>query len=455
MSLRIHIVNVDFPPTSGPGVWRALSLANAMAAAGHQVHFFCSSHSPWHDRQDPSLLARVSGDIRVSRVRSVFPRDIRQKLQAIGRRTGSSLVRRLAAGIEWRIEGLLPDPIALFALQVSLRTLLASYRQRPDIVITTGPDHPVHLAGYLLSRLRGVPWVMEYRDPWNHPSDTAPRAPGFGRRLMLRAEKAFLERASAVVVVSKTWLAQIRERFAIADAERFHVILNGHELDVAAEPAGEPGGGSRGEDFAGLRVHFNGKIQPNNNLLEPLSRALLKLAAAPGAERRLRFTFCGLPEELDGPAREARDKGLIHDFGPLSHAESLQRCRQADALMVVVKDDEAFRGAIPAKTYEAMATGKFVLGLVPGEGDVRDILQEYPNSILGRSSDVDQIEGAIEALHQAWRDNGSMLPVLPPQTRAPFVDKYHRRNRNREYAALIDDLVGGRKRCAVGNAEAG
>lgn len=444
--MRIFIVNIDFPPIGGPGVWRMLSLVTHLANSGHDVTVFCSDRSSWHSVTDGSLLSRLPAAVRVVRTRSLFLRDILAFLQRIEGRTRVGWIQRATAGLRWRLERIWPHPTLFWALKTACRATLAALRERPDCIVTSGPQHLSHLTGHLIRKLGRGKWIMDYRDPWTFPmvSTSMDELGSYQHRLQEFLERRFLAAADAVVVVSPSWLHQLAAHFGrYCSPDKFHLIRNGHEIDLSDPGSSEDSDRAHGRDFKGFWVHFNGRIQPNNNVQEALSAALLNLWRRGTLKRPVRFTFCGLPEVTDGPVREAVEQGLVVDLGPLDQASSLRQCRLADALMVVVKDEFAYRGAIPAKTYEAMATGKYVLGLLPREGDVVEILEGYPGSVLGLSSDVAELERVIEKLYDTWLGLGEQLPALAVDQRNAFIDKHHRKHRNREFAALIATVSGG------------
>ena len=73
---RILYINHDFPPMSGPGVWRALWFLKYLHAYGHKITVICADRSHWCDRYDETLLDRLPQDVDIIRLKSLFPEDI-------------------------------------------------------------------------------------------------------------------------------------------------------------------------------------------------------------------------------------------------------------------------------------------------------------------------------------------------------------------------------------------
>ena len=41
------------------------------------------------------------------------------------------------------------------------------HKKRPiNIIYSTSPPHSTHIAGLILSKVTGIPWVADFRDPW-------------------------------------------------------------------------------------------------------------------------------------------------------------------------------------------------------------------------------------------------------------------------------------------------
>src|SRR4029079_15886331 len=84
-------------------------------------------------------------------------------------------------------QGWLPAAIAV--------TLREVRRNRPEVLYTTSAPYVSHLAGLVVHRLTGIPWVADFRDEWaaHPPLGGAPptaAAPAPPRRARDRGERA-------------------------------------------------------------------------------------------------------------------------------------------------------------------------------------------------------------------------------------------------------------------------
>lgn len=415
-SRLLYIVNIDFPPVSGPGVWRALALAKYAALAGHRVHVFCSDRSFWHTRSDKNLLNQLPDSVKITRIPCVYEEDLLRFFDT-WRKSSNRLKRAVGARLYWWTGRYLPDEIAHWAIKGGLRVALSGLREKPDAIFTTGPMHLVHAAGYLLTSLRReTVWTMDYRDPWAVDPHYGLVHPGpYQPRLMAWLERHFIARARWVTAVTPGFLAPLTAlagptRPASSNA-KFKVVANGHDLEP--EVSSPPRLASSQE--RPLVIHFNGTLQDNNDVFAHLFRAVAAYRSrhAEAHLPDLRLSFCGLKERVRIVARELGIEDAIVDHGVLTQTESQRVSRAADVLLVTVKPGLlTSAGVVPAKLYEAIALGKPILALVPMPSDVRDILADDAASPCVEPNDDTALLNSLISLGQGLLDGSGPLGAL-------------------------------------------
>ncbi|NTU65475.1 MAG: glycosyltransferase family 4 protein [Chloroflexi bacterium] len=419
------------------------------ALTDHKIKVFCSDRASWHGRTDESLLKRIPAGVEIVRVHAWFLADTLSWLGRLADSVRSSWLRRLILAIRWRLDYYWPDPVLYWAIKTALVAAWHARKDRPDCIFTTGPQHLSHFTGFLLNKWFGTVWVMDYRDPWTHPAEATEPAgqQPYQQKFFAWLEGRFIKQANAVTVVTPTWLDEIRRKFAgSTSAEKFHLVRNGHDLSPPED--------NREEAFLlqlperPVNVHFNGTIQSNNNLLLIFILAFEQLEREGINPQLLKFSFCGLPDDFKEVLRESPYAPCLVDFGAMDHATSLACCRDADALLVMVRSGGTplYRGAIPGKTYEAIALGKYIFGVLPDKCDTRELLEEYPNATLTEDTSVSSIAHGMLRLLRLFEDSGRQLPPAPESIRQELAERYSRRSQadqlleilRRELAALPD-----------------
>jgi hypothetical protein len=236
---------------------------------------------------------------------------------------------------------------------------------RPDLVIATSPQIFTACAGYLTSRMLGVPFVFELRDLW--PASI--QAVGAIRQTFLldalQTLELFLYRKAAAVIAAT---AAFKENLVSRgiDASKIHVVTNGVDL-ARFKP------GLRDESLArerGLEGKFvAGYIGTHGmaHALETLLDAASRLQRDGNDDIHLLFLGDGARKAaLQQRARELRLRNVTFvDSVPRDHVASYWSL--LDACVIHLKNDDLFSTVIPSKLFEAMAMGIPIVHGVPGQ----------------------------------------------------------------------------------------
>lgn len=434
----LYLVNIDFPPVAGPGVWRVLALAKYAAHAGHRVHVFCADRATWHKRMDYSLLEQLPPEVQITRISSVYEEDILAKLDR-WRQSDSSLKRLIGTRLHWWVRRLFPDEIFHWALKGAIAVVTQGLREKPDAIVTTGPPHLVHLTGYLLSLCRKkTKWMMDFRDPWiEDPTYGQVHTGPYQYRLMRSLERLFIRRATWVTAVTPGFLESVRSFVGTSRYnDKFKVITNGHDLPLENLLPSEEEQSSKQR----LVIHFNGTIQEGNDVYAHLFRAITAYmdARANHDLPRVCFSFCGVTQKIQSLANDLGVAEYIHDHGALSQSESQKVSRAADVLLVTVKPDIlSARGVVPAKLYEAIALGKPILALVPEPSDVRDILAGDPLSMCIMPFDEKAILDSLKTFARMATEGTLVLDTAGRESRLKLANRYGRKHLSGEILQLL------------------
>jgi glycosyltransferase involved in cell wall biosynthesis len=252
-------------------------------------------------------------------------------------------------------------------------------------------------AGALLSRLLGIPLVLEYNasEEWmaKHWDPTR-----FSRWLRL-CEKVSVQAASLIVVVSNPLKQQLmkqgvpEDRILVnpnaADPEWFHPDCGGAELRRDL--------GFRRQDtvvcFLGTFSYWHG--------VEVLERAIQSVLAEAGATANVKFLLIG-----DGPlapqmrcALEAHvRRGMVTFTGTIPHAAVREYLDAADVLVsphIPLPDGNPFFGS-PTKLFEYMAMGKAIVASALDQ--IADVLEHGRTALLVRPADTGDLAEGIQRL---------------------------------------------------------
>ncbi len=275
----------------------------------------------------------------------------------------------------------------LFAVTASLLSFKA---ERPDVVVATSPQFFCGLAGMLVSRLRGAPFVLEVRDLWPESIvQLGQLRRGRLLRTLERVETLLYRSAAGIVVNTGAFIDHIAAR-GVAP-EKIELVYNGVDPTLFS---------SQPPDDALLRKH---------GLKDKYLVAYIgTLGLAHGVEtlldaaERLRdhgdvhFLIIGDGAAREGLAAEAarRDLANVTLLGLRPRSEIPSWIASIDLLVVLLRNLDIFRSVIPSKIFEFCAQERPVIVSSP-RGEIRRLIEAAD---AARSVDAEQPEALAETI---------------------------------------------------------
>lgn len=252
---------------------------------------------------------------------------------------------------------MIPDEHIGFVIVGFIRGITMWWRRPYDVILSTYPPASNTVLGLLLSKVLGIPHIVDMREPWLDTPDWSLRFSGgtFQRlRLSLerRIERMIMVRAQAVIVNHK-WMRSSYEGLISRDA-RLYVIPNGYDSDVVAKVNVPHASASQVENC--LHVVYAGscymRYQPDL-LLEALS---LVIRQYPEFSSRLRITIMGTGDcTTSSIVRDYSSRLNVRWLPPRSQGEVFKLLRGATVAAVFLPPIRWSSSRIPGKIYELVA----------------------------------------------------------------------------------------------------
>lgn len=267
--------------------------------------------------------------------------------------------------------------------------LAGCFRRRPDLLYASSPHLLTPLAGWLLSKVKRCPFVLEVRDLW---PDTLIQMKGLKNSAVIKALtrlESFLYRRADKIVV----LTEYQRKFIASkgiDPHKISLIPNGIVPGSWHPRESEKRSYRRrmGVDPYRFVALYAGAHGPAN-ALEHVVRAAVHLPAE-----------CAIVLIGDGPEKGRlrhlkKELGLhhVHLLDPVPKEEIYHYIDAADCGIISLADHEIFRGARPNKLFDYLYVGKPVITTVDGE--IRWILEENG---VGLFSGAENPQGLAEAI---------------------------------------------------------
>jgi glycosyltransferase involved in cell wall biosynthesis len=405
----VLILTYHFPPSAASGTFRMLGFARHLPRFGWRVKVVAPPEMPW-DPVDAALSDQVPLETEYHSV--PYPR-------------GTPRLLRLAA----------PYAVWLPYAWAECRRLLR--RERPDIVLTSGPPHVIHLLGLLLKRSVRLPWIADFRDPWISGAIRSRPTPGqrwlryWERQVMLHADRVLANAPNAGRLFCEAYPRQ---------AVKVVTLTNGFDPPARAQSASPT-------DSSAIRMLHAGEIYAGRDPL-PLLEAMAELKKSPQRpERVLRLEVMGNVHlgGADLGALAAR-RGLSTDVlvrGQLPYQDALQEIAQSDLLVLL--DGPGRKIGVPAKLYEYFGAGRPILALAEPDGDTAHVLRE--SGVLHRVApprDTTRIRQALAELVSEISAGAMVTPDLK------CLRRFTRESLAGELARIMDRVVRARDPMAAG-----
>jgi glycosyltransferase involved in cell wall biosynthesis len=387
------MLTYHFPPSAASGAFRLLGFARYLPAREWCVGVVAPPTLPW-EPNDPQLLASLPAET------VIFAAPYRE-LRA------SKPIRYVAPYAYWLLE----------ARRVARRAL-ASFQ--PDVLLTSGPPHLIHMLGSLLARGSSAKWVADFRDPWLTGNLSLARPGPLDRHM----ERHVLARADLVLWNTPRVLDYMRRAFPVY-ADRMACISNGYDPEAFPAPTRDRAAVDELEIVHAGMIYFG---RDPTAFLDALARL------GDGA-RRFRAAFIGLKANFTVNVDEvARARGLtnVEVEGHIPFHLVVQRLVNADILLLL--DTPGRLLGVPAKLYEYMGAGRPILALCEADSDTATILRQS-GSIhrIAHPDDAPAIAAALTELAGAAETE----PVHASRSPGRFT----REETARSLADLLDQVV--------------
>lgn len=408
------MIAFHFPPVAmGSGHLRTLGFVRYLPDAGWEPTVL-SVNTAALPRVDAANTRLIPGNCRVYRALAL---DVQRHLSLRGKYPGF-----LAQ----------PDRWSTWWVAAVLKGLRLIRRHRINVIWSTYPIMTAHCIAHTLSRMTGLPWVADFRDP---VASSVEAGNPFSVSSQQRCEQRVLARANRVVFTTPGAMRRYAEQYPQAfREERMAVVPNGYDetafsgLPATADhPPHRP-----------LRLVHSGILYPDGRDPVPFFTALANLKSA-GAltedDVQIVLRASGSEAMYADEIRRLGLDGMITLAPPVSNHEALLEQRDADALLLF--QGSKFDHQIPAKVYEYLRIGRPIFALVGKGGDTETLLRDAGGAERVPLDDVSRIEQGFASFVHALREGRALV------ANEAAVQAYSRRHGAAVLAGLLDKIVPG------------
>ena len=412
---RVLVVAFHFPPfATGSGYQRTLKFCEYLPSFGWEPIVLTAHQRAYASNEVPLTEVEVE-HIDIHRA---FALDARKHLSF--RRRYPGLLALPDRWSSWWLGGLIPG----------VRLIR---RHRPHVVMSTYPIASAHLLGLSLSRLSGLPWLAEFRDPMVEPH--YPKGQ-LKRSVWRRLESWTISRCTRAVFTTQGARDMYEDRYPTPRRENFSVIHNGYD-----ERAFEAASFDRHKrTAAGVRVKLVHSGVLYRDMRDPTCffqalNELKKERVVTSKSLQVVLRASGSTDYFQVLMAECGIEDIVSLEPGLVHQQALQEMLSADGL-ILFQGRDANR-QIPAKVYEYLRAQRPILALVDGDGEAAQFLRDLNVGSLAQIDRAEEIKCALREFLERIRLGTH--EVLSNREMEP----YSRLAGTRELARLLDTITKG------------
>ena len=418
----VLVISYIFPPAGGAGVQRVLKFVKYLPGRGWRPVVLTPAESSV-PVLDESHFKDFPPELVVERLTSLEPSVSGGADSGGGASSGP--VHRLKAALN---NLAFPDRHVAWLPTALPLALARARRYGAKAILVSAPPFSSFLLGEALSRLLGLPLVLDFRDEWSGFFSKGFSAHGGGSlwRSLVRANEARLvKRASAVIGTTDGMTRRLERLYGPGQKEKFVWIPNGFDPADFAFMTDDP---PPVKCVPGrLHLLYAGTVFESHPL-EPLWRALALLS--PAERSRLDIDIVGrvVEGQRPDPGLEGLSVRVLH-YEP--HDRIVRRMAAAQALVLSMADLPGLERMVSAKLYEYLAVKRPVLAISP-PGASSGIVEAARAGVVVHPAQSGRLAGVI----RGWLLNPPFSPGPPPLF-------FSRERLTGELARLLERVSGG------------
>jgi glycosyltransferase involved in cell wall biosynthesis len=404
MQKCVLMITRVYYPSNASGVHRSAANAKYLPHFGWTPVIVCKEFLPEIDSTYDSLLAAFPDICKVVRVSDTKNRVVKKAERMFWNVFGGG-------AHDYRC------PYMLYhRMKKTSEQIVKS--QKIDAIWTTylpGLDHKI--ADYL-SRKYGIPWVADFRD--------LPDQSYMNRniRYIIKQEIKTCSSAKALIAATEELAEKLKARHKVP----VYTVFNGFDPD---EFRTSPKPGDYEDKFT---INHFGVLYEFRNP-SPLFAAIDRLSQQNKIELNdIRINFYGDTSKMvDGFAKSYRCASQVKTLNRLPYPEMVECQKVSQILLMVASPQQG--GAIPAKLYSYLASGRPILN-IPGDGAGTDrILQQAKAGVS--LSKPEEIAVWLEQAYKNWKQTG----IVEFSGDESEIQKYSRKTQAGQLAEILEKVT--------------
>lgn len=425
---KVLIITYYWPPAGGPGVQRIMKFAKYLLNYDWQPHILTVKNGEF-PALDENLVLEIPTGINIHKTFNPEPIIVYKKLTGkmineplptyiLNSDASDTFKDKLAKWIRSNL--FIPDAKIGWKIPAVRKAMRVIRSHKIDLLFSSSPPQTVHLIARQLAKKSGLPWIADFRDPWTDAFwQKDMKRLKIPASLDRRLEQKVLQKASALVTVSQSLARLLHSK----STKPCHVIPNGYDEDDFKNTGKEPS-----DTF---RIKYVGTLSRSQQIT-PFLKALAQLDRTMLSNVSIEF-FGSIHSSIRDEIGKYHLEEKITCSAYIPHADMIREITNAEMLLLIIPDAPNNAGIVTGKLYEYLATGNFILGIGPVDGDAAAILKQTGcGEMYLYQADL---YPCLKEKYQDW------LAKKTQQVDRAEVEKYSRRFQTRQLADIFRQVL--------------
>ena len=425
---HLLIITYDFPP-SLYGVRRVLKWIKYLPEFGWKCSVLTVKpvRTPRQDKAPLDRLKKLGtniyrcGSLDPYRISEIISGEKKGRVQNIAQPSQRSFMSFLRRWI------FIPDDRCGWIPFAAWNGVRLVKKIQPDAIITTSYPNSTHVAGLIVKKCTGIPWVADFRDAWTLNPTFYDPATSLHDLIQKKLEKSVAENCDRLITVSKPISDHFRDLLSTSEAEKVTTITNGFdEKDFHSITRENP---------EKLTFVYTGMLYGATTPVYFLKALKQFIKDDPDSRNNLRVSFYSIvSEDIVGKIKTWNLDNIVDLEGLGSYDEILQEQVNASVLLLFIAPGPSAEVTMTQKVFEYLRSMRPILAMIP-EGACRDLLQNQEGIHLTMPEDVQGIENQIRKIYDEWKRGRLDAPVNRD------IDEFSRENLTRRLSSRLDDIA--------------
>ncbi|MDR2010663.1 MAG: glycosyl transferase family 1 [Bacteroidales bacterium] len=428
---KVLVISYYWPPSGGIGVHRCLKFVKYLQDFGWEPVVYAPLNAQY-EYCDDTNFKDIPENITIIRRKILEPFGLFKKIS--GRKKTDSAnpiylrdrkpkpIDKMAIWIRGNL--FIPDA-RKFWIRPSVKFLKKYLKENPvDVIFSDGPPHTNTMIACKLSKKTGIPWLMDFQDPWTQVDYYSMLKIGKrADRIHHKLEREAFNTAKKTTIVSPTWKKDLES----IGATNVDVIVWGYdEDDFGKEDM------ILDEDFSIIHAGQLGFDRKPDTFIKVLGDIKKE---NPEFAKNLKIKFAG---KVDYSIIELiNDNGLADNytgFGNIPRPQALEITLKAHILFLPLNKADNAKGRIPGKLFENIRAKRPILCLGPTDSDVSNILKETNTGKTFEYDDYENIKKYILDIYSKYLSKNNIID-------ARNLEKYTVKNQTKLLAGYLDKIT--------------